>query len=162
MRTKNATQLKARINARTKKADVPASLMQSYLFERLLKRLSKSKWRDNVAIKGGVLIYSLVGTAPKTTMDLDTTGTGFTLTHESAEKIFHEVYASADDNWTFGSTAPRTSRRPITIREYACTSRRCIRPWRFFSRLTSPREATSHLAPSPTTTRSCSMREASA
>lgn len=99
MRTKNATQLKARINARTKEAGIPAQpLMQSYLFERLLERLSKSKWRDNVAVKGGVLIYSLVGVAPKTTIDLDTTGTGFALTHESAEKIFHEVYVSADGN----------------------------------------------------------------
>lgn len=103
MRTKNAMQLKARINARAKEADISAqSLMQSYLFERLLERLSKSKWRNNVVIKGGMLISSLVGVASRTTMDLDTTITGFTLTHESAEKIFREVAAeSADDDWSF-------------------------------------------------------------
>lgn len=50
MRTKNAMQLKARINTRAKKAGIPAqSLMQSYLFERLLERLSKSKWRKSVS-----------------------------------------------------------------------------------------------------------------
>lgn len=103
MRTKNAMQLKARINARAKEAGIPAqSLMQSYLFDRLLERLSKSKWRDNVIIKGGMLISSLVGVASRTTMDLDTTITGFTLTHESAEKIFREVAAvDADDDWGF-------------------------------------------------------------
>ena len=103
MRTKNAMQLKARINTRAKEAGIPAqSLMQSHLFERLLERLSKSKWRDNVVIKGGMLISSLVGVASRTTMDLDTTITGFTLNHESAEKIFREVAAvSADDDWGF-------------------------------------------------------------
>ena len=50
MRTKNAMQLKARINTRAKEAGIPAqSLMQSYLFERLLERLSKSKWRKSVS-----------------------------------------------------------------------------------------------------------------
>lgn len=53
MRTKNAMQLKARINARAREAGIPAqSLMWIYLFERLLERLSKSKWRDNIIIKG--------------------------------------------------------------------------------------------------------------
>ena len=96
-------QLKARINTRAKEAGIPAqSLMQSYLFERLLERLSKSKWRDNVVIKGGMLISSLVGVASRTTMDLDTTITGFTLTRESAEKVFREVAViDADDDWAF-------------------------------------------------------------
>ena len=103
MRTKNAMQLKARINARAREAGIPAqSLMQSYLFERLLERLSKSNWRDNVIIKGGMLISSLVGVASRTTMDLDTTIMGFTLTHESAEKIFSEVAAvDVNDDWSF-------------------------------------------------------------
>ena len=103
MRTKNAMQLKARINTRAKEAGIPAqSLMQCYLFERPLERLSKSKWRDNVVIKGGMLISSLVGVASRTTMDLDTTITGFTLTRESAEKVFREVAViDADDDWAF-------------------------------------------------------------
>lgn len=96
-------QLKARVNNMAKEAGIPAqALMQSYLLERLLERLSRSAWRDNVVIKGGVLISSLVGVASRTTMDLDTTVTDFTLTHESAEKIFREVAAvDADDDWSF-------------------------------------------------------------
>lgn len=103
MSTKNAMQFKARINAWAKEAGIPAqSMMQNYLFERLLERLSQSKWRDNVVIKGGMLISSLVGVASRTTMDLDTTITGFTLMHETAETVFREVAAeSTDDDGNF-------------------------------------------------------------
>lgn len=103
MRTKNAMQLKARINNMAKEAGIPAqAMMQSYLLERLLERLAESPWRDNVVIKGGVLISSLVGVGSRTTMDLDTTVRGFDLTHESAERAFREIAAiQADDDWEF-------------------------------------------------------------
>ena len=96
-------QLKARVNNMAKEAGIPAqALMQSYLLERLLERLSRSTWRDNVVIKGGVLISSLVGVSSRTTMDLDTTVRGFTLTHESAERAFRDIVAvQADDDWEF-------------------------------------------------------------
>lgn len=103
MRTKNTTQLKARVNSMAKEAGIPAqALMQSYLLERLLERLSRSKWRNNVIIKGGVLISSLVGVRSRTTMDLDTTVRGFALTHESAERAFRDIVTvQADDDWKF-------------------------------------------------------------
>lgn len=44
MRTTNAMQLKARINNKAKDAGIPPqALMQSYLNERILKRLSRSR-----------------------------------------------------------------------------------------------------------------------
>lgn len=103
MRTKNAMQLKARVNNRAKEAGIPAQMMmQNYLLERLLERLSKSPWRDRVVVKGGMLISSLVGVASRTTMDLDTTVRGFDLTHETAEAVFREIIAvEADDDWGF-------------------------------------------------------------
>ncbi|MCI7729863.1 nucleotidyl transferase AbiEii/AbiGii toxin family protein [Enorma burkinafasonensis] len=103
MRTKNAMQLKARIRNKAKEAGIPPqSLMQDYLFERLLVRLSTSNWRSNVVVKGGMLISSLVGVASRTTMDLDTTVCGFTLTHASVESVFREIAAlPADDDWRF-------------------------------------------------------------
>ena len=103
MKTKNAMQLKARINNKAKEVGVPPqALMQNYLMERLLERLSKSKWQPNVVVKGGMLISSLVGVASRTTMDLDTTVRGFDLTHESAESVFRQIAELAsDDDWTF-------------------------------------------------------------
>ncbi|MDY4122994.1 MAG: nucleotidyl transferase AbiEii/AbiGii toxin family protein [Ellagibacter isourolithinifaciens] len=103
MKTTNAMQLKARVKNMAKDAGIPAqAMMQNYLFERLLERLSRSAWRNNVVIKGGMLISSLVGVGARTTMDLDTTVRGFTLTHESAERTFREIAATpADDDWKF-------------------------------------------------------------
>lgn len=106
MRTRNAMQLKARVNVRAREAGIPAqAMMQEYLFERLLERLSLSPWRDNVVVKGGMLISSLMGVASRTTMDLDTTVRGFALTHESAARAFCEIAAvKVDDDWTFEVT----------------------------------------------------------
>lgn len=103
MRTTNAMQLKARINNKAKEAGIPPqALMQNYLIERLLVRLSESSWRTDVVVKGGMLISSLVGVASRTTMDLDTTVRGFNLTHESAESAFREIIAiPSDDDWEF-------------------------------------------------------------
>ncbi len=55
MRTKNAMQLKAIIRNRAKEEGVPPQMvMQNYLLERLLERISLSPWRKNVVIKGGI------------------------------------------------------------------------------------------------------------
>ncbi len=83
MRTKNAMQLKAIIRNKAKEQGVPPQLvMQNYLLERLLERVFLSSWRDNVVIKGGMLISSLVGVGKRSTKDLDTTVRGFPLTHD--------------------------------------------------------------------------------
>ena len=79
-------QLKARIKARAKELGVsPQLMMQDYLLERLLERLSLSTWRKSVILKGGMLIGSLVGVESRVTKDLDATIRGFSLTYESAE-----------------------------------------------------------------------------
>lgn len=103
MRTNNAMQLKALIRNRAKAEGVSSQLvMQNYLLERLLERISLSSWRDCVVIKGGMLISSLIGVDKRSTKDLDTTIQGFTLTHESAEKAFREIAAvDVDDDFEF-------------------------------------------------------------
>lgn len=103
MKTKNAMQLKALIRNRAKDEGVPPQLvMQNYLLERLLERISLSPWRDGVVMKGGMLISSLVGVDKRSTKDLDTTVRGFALTHENAERAFREIASvDVDDNFTF-------------------------------------------------------------
>lgn len=73
--------------------------MQNYMLERLLERISLSKYKHNFILKGGFLISAIVGLDTRATMDLDTTIKGFTLTHESIRKIFEEICAVevADD-----------------------------------------------------------------
>lgn len=54
-------------------------ILQMYFFERLLERLSKSEYKTNFVIKGGLLISSLIGVENRTTMDMDTTVKGMPL-----------------------------------------------------------------------------------
>lgn len=77
-------------------------VMQNYLLERLLERISLSLWRNKVVVKGGMLISSLVGVDRRSTKDLDATVRGFPLAHESAERAFREIAAvEADDDFSF-------------------------------------------------------------
>jgi hypothetical protein len=76
--------LKAKLRNKAKENNVSAqSLLQNFMFERLLDRLSQSTCRDSFIIKGGVLIAAIVGLDTRSTMDLDTTVRGFPLTADS-------------------------------------------------------------------------------
>ena len=96
-------QLKALINNKAKAAGVsPQLMLQNYMLERLIDRISRSPWRDCIIVKGGMLIGSLIGVDRRTTKDLDTTVRGFTLTHAKAAEVFGEICAiDADDDLSF-------------------------------------------------------------
>lgn len=85
-------QLKAFIKKKAAEKNISAQLvMQNYMLERLLERISLSKYKNNFILKGGFLISAIIGLDTRATMDLDTTVKGFTLTHESIRKIFEEI-----------------------------------------------------------------------
>ena len=113
MITSNAMQLKAFIKNKARESNISAQLvMQNYMMERLLERVSLSKYKENLILKGGFLIAAIVGLDTRTTMDLDTTMKRFPLTHESIGSIFGEICAiKADDTVSF------TVRRISDIRE---------------------------------------------
>ena len=78
-----AMSLKARIRNYAKENRVAAQVvLQNYMFERFLVRLSQSEYRDVFVIKGGMLIAAIVGLDTRSTMDLDTTLKGLPLTEE--------------------------------------------------------------------------------
>lgn len=100
MITKNPMQLKALIKKKAAEKHISAQLvMQNYMLERLLERISLSKYKQNFILKGGFLISAIVGLDTRTTMDIDTTITGLTLTHEDIQSIFQGICAIpiADD-----------------------------------------------------------------
>lgn len=93
-------QLKAFIKNKAAEKHISAQLvMQNYMLERLMERISLSEYKYNFIIKGGFLISAIVGLDTRATMDLDTTIKGFTLTHEAIHTIFSEICAVevADD-----------------------------------------------------------------
>ena len=71
---KNAMQLKAIIKNIAKEKHISAQLvMQNFMLERLLERISISKYQRNFILKGGFLIAALVGIDTRATMDMDAT-----------------------------------------------------------------------------------------
>ena len=100
---RNAMSLKAIINNIAKENKVSAqSVLQTYMLERLLERISISKYKDNFILKGGMLISAMLGIDSRTTMDIDTTIKGFKLTEENIINIINEICnIKIDDGVTF-------------------------------------------------------------
>lgn len=89
---KNAKSLKDKArNVANETAISIQQVLQNYMFERLLERLSKSKYKENFIIKGGLLLSSIMGINLRTTMDIDTNITGINLNKEELSKILNEV-----------------------------------------------------------------------
>jgi predicted nucleotidyltransferase component of viral defense system len=101
---KNETMsLKTKINNFAKEKCVqPQIVMQNYMFEQFLVRLSKTKYANNLILKGGLLIASLVDISNRNTMDLDATLKGLSLNDDSIIQLFQDVNAvDADDEISF-------------------------------------------------------------
>ena len=89
---KNSMSLKAKINNIAKEEKVaPQAIMQTYMLERLLERISVSKYKNNFILKGGMLISSIIGIDNRSTMDMDTTIKGFKLDKENLTNILQEI-----------------------------------------------------------------------
>ena len=100
---RNAMSLKAIINNIAKENKISAqSVLQTYMLERFLERISISKYKDNFILKGGMLISAMLGIDSRTTMDMDTTIKGFKLTEENISNIINEICnIKIDDEITF-------------------------------------------------------------
>lgn len=89
---RNTMSLKAIINNIAKENKISAqSVLQTYMLERLLERISLSNYKDNFILKGGMLISAMLGIDSRTTMDMDTTIKGFSLTEENIKNIMNEI-----------------------------------------------------------------------
>lgn len=88
----NADKLKGIIFRKTHgDNDSSLKLFQMFYFERLLERISKSNYRDEIILKGGVLLSSIIGNDERTTKDLDATLKGIPLTKDKIETMFNEI-----------------------------------------------------------------------
>ncbi|MBQ2968628.1 MAG: nucleotidyl transferase AbiEii/AbiGii toxin family protein [Clostridia bacterium] len=95
--------LKAKIRNIAKQKNIPAQvILQNYMFERLLVRLSMSEYKDKFVMKGGMLVAAIVGLDNRATMDLDTTLKNLPLTTESIRSALESVCEiSCDDGICF-------------------------------------------------------------
>jgi len=94
----NDMSLKAKIRNTARANGIPAQLvLQQYLNERFLVRLSMTNYRDKFVVKGGTLIASIVGLSNRATMDMDTTLKDLPLTPDAIENAINTICSV--DTW---------------------------------------------------------------
>ena len=100
---KNAMQLKAIVKNIAREKRISAILvLQNYMLERFLERVSLSSYRNNFIIKGGFLIASMIGLDSRTTKDLDATIIGYPVSAESVQRMTEEILSvPVDDHISF-------------------------------------------------------------
>jgi len=87
-------QLKAIVKNMAKSKKISAQIvLQNYMLERLLERISLSRYQSNFILKGGFLIASIVGLDTRATMDIDATIKGLKINAESIQNMLNEICA---------------------------------------------------------------------
>ena len=66
-------------------------LLQRYMFERILERISVSKYQNNFILKGGLLLSAIFGIDNRTTKDMDTSIRGIDVSQENMIKVLNEI-----------------------------------------------------------------------
>lgn len=84
--------LKGKIKNYAKSKSIAAQVvLQNYMFERFLARLSMSEYREKFVVKGGMLIAAIVGLDTRSTMDLDTTLRNLPLTKDNIMEAIESI-----------------------------------------------------------------------
>lgn len=95
----NDVSLKAKIRNISKDKNISAqAVLQNYLMNRFLYRLSKTEYREKFVIKGGMLIASMVGIENRSTMDLDATLRNLPLTEDAIIEAFNTICSVYSDD----------------------------------------------------------------
>ena len=77
---------------KVKKNNIDAQiLLRNYMLERLLGRISLSKYKWNFILKGGMLVAAMVGLDVRSTIDMDSTIKGYPLDEKNLRDMFDEI-----------------------------------------------------------------------
>ena len=98
-----ARQLKDLIRNLSRKNAADAQiLMRNYMMERFLERISLSEYRDIFILKGGMLVAAMVGLDARSTMDMDATVKGATVSVKDVENMVVSIISTPlDDGVSF-------------------------------------------------------------
>lgn len=98
-----ARQLKDLIRNLSRKNAADAQiLMRNYMMERFLERISLSEYRDIFILKGGMLVAAMVGLDARSTMDMDATIKGATVSVKDVENMVVSIISiPLDDGVSF-------------------------------------------------------------
>lgn len=77
-------------------------VLQRFIFERILERISISKYNSNFILKGGLLLSAIFGINERSTKDIDTTIIGIDISKTEMVKILNEILnIDLNDGTTF-------------------------------------------------------------
>lgn len=77
-------------------------LYQRFMFERILERISVSKYCNNFILKGGLLLSAMLGIQSRSTRDMDVSIKGIDVSKEKMLKILNEILSiDVDDKVKF-------------------------------------------------------------
>lgn len=89
---RNGQQFKAKIRNLAKQKQVsPQVLMQEVALDEIVDRISRSPYREQLILKGGFLIASMIGIDTRSTRDLDTSVRGLPVTKDEMLKVFNTI-----------------------------------------------------------------------
>lgn len=77
------------------------TLLMIWFFEQLLKRISESRYRGNLILKGGFLLSSIMGIESRTTMDMDMALRGRNLDEDTIREMLSEITLKDSDGLYF-------------------------------------------------------------
>ena len=66
-------------------------ILQRYMFERVLERISVSNYQDNFILKGGLLLSAMFGIGNRMTKDMDATIIGIDVSKDKMLKVLNEI-----------------------------------------------------------------------
>lgn len=66
-------------------------ILQRYMFERILERISVSNYKDNFILKGGLLLSAMFGINNRMTKDMDATISGVDVSKDNMVKVLNEI-----------------------------------------------------------------------
>lgn len=100
---KSATALKANVkNIANNNSKMAQAYIRLFFMERFLERVSKSRYKEQFILKGGMLVSSMIGMSLRTTMDIDTSIEALPLSMDKMQEIIDEIInISIEDNVTF-------------------------------------------------------------
>ena len=66
-------------------------LYQRFMFERILERISVSKYNENFILKGGLLLSAMIGINSRSTRDMDISIKGIDVSKEKMVQVLNEI-----------------------------------------------------------------------
>lgn len=81
---------------------IALQLYQMFFFEHILERISVSRYKNNIILKGGLLLSSIIGEDMRTTRDMDATFKSIPLEKDNILNIMNEILSiNLNDNVKF-------------------------------------------------------------